>query len=85
MNRPVRPTRRRRLAAALGLSLLALVLYLGTFVVSYEDLFRRDDPLLRSDVARLAPARVEKVDDAREVEQLKAVLEDARVRGLKVS
>ena len=52
---------------------------------SYEDLFRRNDPLLRTDVARLTPARVEKVDDAREVEQLQAVLKDARARGLKVS
>ncbi|HEX2218852.1 MAG TPA: FAD-binding oxidoreductase [Gemmatimonadales bacterium] len=81
----VRPKRRARLAAALGVVLLALALYLGTFVVSYGDLWRRDDPLVRSDVARLEPARVEQVDAARNVEQLTAVLRDARARGLKVS
>ena len=80
----VRPTRRGRFALA-GLILVALLLYLGTFVVSYGELFRRADPLLAADVARLAPARVEKVDDAREVEQLQAVLRDAKERGLKVS
>src|SRR5919199_4035132 len=82
---PARPGRRRRLGAVLGLTLAALVLYLSTFVVSYGDLFRRRDPLLAADVARLAPARVAEVDDAREVAQLQAVLKDARARGLKVS
>src|SRR5919108_452278 len=79
------PKRRARLAAAIGAVLLALALYLGTFVVSYGDLFRRDDPLVRADVARLEPTRVAKVDAARDVEQLRAVLQDARARGLKVS
>ncbi len=82
---PTRRPGRRRLAAALGLLLLALGLYLGTFVVSYGDLLRRDDPLLATDVARLAPARVERVDTASEIDQLRAVLRDARSRGLKVS
>ncbi len=85
MNPAVRSNRRRRLAAALGLLLLAVVVYLGSFVLSSGDLFHRDDPLLRSDVARLAPARIERVDDAREVAQLQTILEDARKRGLKVS
>ena len=75
----------RRLAAAGGLLLLALALYLGTFVVSYEDLLRRDDPLVAMDVARLAPARVARVDAVHEIDQLRAVLRDARERGLKVS
>jgi decaprenylphospho-beta-D-ribofuranose 2-oxidase len=81
----LRPSRRRRLALALGILLLAFVLYLGTFVVSYGDLFRRDDPLVATDVARLGPARIARVDDAREIEQLQAVLRNARERGLKVS
>jgi FAD/FMN-containing dehydrogenase len=80
-----RPTVTRRLAAALGVLLLALGLYLGTFVVSYGDLLRRDDPLVAVDAARLAPARVERVDEVREVDQLRAALRDARERGLKVS
>ncbi|HUF34832.1 MAG TPA: FAD-binding oxidoreductase [Gemmatimonadales bacterium] len=83
--RAVGPTGRRRLTAALGLILLALVLYLGTFVVSYGALFRPDDPLAASDVARLDPARVDTVHDATELEQLRAVLREARARGLKVS
>jgi decaprenylphospho-beta-D-ribofuranose 2-oxidase len=79
------PKRPARLAAALGIVLLALGLYLGTFVVSYGDLLRRDDPLVRSDVARLEPARVVQVEEARDVERLRAVLRDARARRLKVS
>ncbi len=79
------PKRRARLAGALGIVLLALALYLGTFVVSYGDLLRRDDPLVRADVARLEPARVVQVDEARDVEQLRAVLRDAQARRLKVS
>lgn len=65
--------------------LLAVVLYASTFVVSYGDLLRRQDPLLAADVARIAPARVAAVATARDVEQLQAVLGDARRRGLKVS
>ena len=80
-----RPIRRRRLSAGLGLAVVALLLYLGTFVVSYGDLLRRDDPLLRTDVARLQPARVARVDQARDIAQLQAVLADARARGRKVS
>jgi hypothetical protein len=75
-----------RLTAALALAaLLALALYASTFVISYGDLLRTDDPLLATDVGRLAPARVERVDEVREIEQLRAVLRDARERGLKVS
>ena len=78
-------TTSRRVTAALAAVLLALILYASTFVVSYSDLFRANDPLLVTDVARLAPARVEGVNDVREVEQLRAVLRDAKARKLKVS
>ncbi len=75
-----------RLTAALAsVVLLALALYASTFVISYGDLLRGDDPLLATDVGRLAPARVERVDQVREIEQLRTVLRDARERGLKVS
>jgi decaprenylphospho-beta-D-ribofuranose 2-oxidase len=84
--KPGRPARPARVIAGLTLAaLLALVLYASTFAVSYGDLLRADDPLLAADVARLAPARVERVERLREVEQLRAVLRDARERGLKVS
>jgi FAD/FMN-containing dehydrogenase len=81
---PVRRSRRRRLVVGLVL-VLAFAAYLGSFVTSYGDLLRRHDPLLRMDVARLDPVPVARVDDARGVEQLQAVLRDARERGLKVS
>ena len=76
---------RGRVAAASGSLLLALVLYLSTFVVSYGDLFRRSDPLLATDVARLDPVRVDRMAAAHDVQQLQAVIRDARARGLKVS
>lgn len=75
-----------RLIAALAVAaLLALAFYASTFAVSYGDLLRADDPLLAADVARLAPARVERVDQLRELEQLRAALREARERRLKVS
>ena len=40
---------------------------------------------MRTDVARLTPARVKRVDDVHELEQLRAILRDARQRNLKVS
>jgi decaprenylphospho-beta-D-ribofuranose 2-oxidase len=82
--RPGRLTAVRVAAAALA-ALLALVLYASTFVISYGEVFRRGDPLLRTDVARIAPARVQKVTDTRDVDQLRAVLRDAKARKLKVS
>lgn len=78
--------RRLGFTAALAAAvLLALAFYASTFVISYGTLFRPDDPLLAADVARIAPARVERVDDVREVEQLRAIVRDAKARGLKVS
>jgi decaprenylphospho-beta-D-ribofuranose 2-oxidase len=75
-----------RLTAALAtVVLVALAFYASTFAISYGDLFRSEDPLLATDVGRLAPARVERVDEVREMEQLRAALRDARQRGLKVS
>jgi decaprenylphospho-beta-D-ribofuranose 2-oxidase len=81
------PTRRlgRSIALALAAALLLLIAYASTFAVSYGDLFRSDDSLLATDVARLAPARITQLEHARDVEQLRAVIADARARGLKVS
>ncbi len=70
------------LAAA---ALLALALYASTFVVPYGDLLHAADPLERTDVARLTPAQVERVEQVHGVDGLRAVLQDARTRGLKVS
>jgi len=79
---------RHQVALGAAAVLLGLALYASTFVVSYGALFRSRDPLLAADVARLAPARVARVarvEHVRAVEQLQAVLCDARERGLKVS
>jgi FAD/FMN-containing dehydrogenase len=74
------------LAAVFGAGILiAMLIYASSFIISYGELLRSHDPLVRSDVARLAPARVERVDQVRRVEQLGAVLREARERKLKVS
>ncbi len=62
-----------------------LLFYASTFVVEYGEWFRRRDPLVREDYSRLEPARVAAVDTVRRVEELRAVLADARSRKLKVS
>jgi decaprenylphospho-beta-D-ribofuranose 2-oxidase len=80
-----RPSARRLVRVVLLLALLALISYASTFAISYGDLFSTADPLVRTDVARLAPARVDRVDSVRELEQLRAVLREARQRKLKVS
>jgi decaprenylphospho-beta-D-ribofuranose 2-oxidase len=74
-----------RVAVAAAAALIALALYASTFVISYGELFRRGDPLLRTDVARIAPARVQGVTDTRDVDQLRVALRDAKARKLKVS
>ncbi len=83
--RPGRLTAGRLTAALAAGVLVALALYASTFVLTYGDLLRAEDPLVRTDLARLAPTRVERVEAVREVEQLRAVLREARQRRLKVS
>jgi decaprenylphospho-beta-D-ribofuranose 2-oxidase len=75
----------RSIALALAAVLLGLIAYASTFAISYGDLFRSADTLVAADVARLAPARITQLEHARDVEQLRAVLAEARDRGLKVS
>jgi decaprenylphospho-beta-D-ribofuranose 2-oxidase len=75
----------RKILALATLVLTALVLYASTFVFSYGDLLGTEDRLLRTDVARLAPARVARVDSVHELEQLRGILREARKRRLKVS
>src|SRR5438093_83337 len=86
MRRPDWLSTRGRVAAAVAAAaLLALALYASSFVVSYSDLLHADDPLQRTRGARLAPARVERVAEIRGIDDLRAVLRDAKARGLKVS
>ncbi|HEY7193170.1 MAG TPA: FAD-binding oxidoreductase [Gemmatimonadales bacterium] len=77
--------RTRRLALGVIAVLLALLAYASTFAIPYGDWFRSSDPLLATDVARIAPAHIAGLEHARDVEQLRAVLRDARARHLKVS
>ena len=83
--RPSRAAAVRLTKALAVFVVLAVAVYASTFVVPYGDLLRKDDPLLRTDVARLSPARVQHIDDIRAVEQLRSVVLDAKRRGLKVS
>ena len=61
------------------------MLYASTFVVPYNQLLRNVDPNIITDVARLYPTKVVTVDRPTRIEQLQAVLADARTRRLKVS
>ena len=78
-------TVRRRLAAVVAAVVLALAVYASTFVVTYGDLLRTEDPLVRTDEARLRPARVARVETVHGVDQLRAILGEARRSRLKVS
>ena len=75
----------RRLTKLAGAAVLAALLYGSSFVVDWGSPFRTNDPLLRTDVARLVPARIARVDDVVTVEQLRSVVRDARAKELKVS
>lgn len=85
-NRVLRRLRIGRLVGTLAAALvLVLAAYSSTLVFDYGAPLRRRGPLERTDVARLLPARVERVASAPDVAQLQTVLREARERGLKVS
>ena len=65
--------------------LFLVIAYLGSFIFSYDRILHHKDKLLITDVARLVPRKVRSVDTAHTVDDLKAVLADARQKGLKVS
>lgn len=67
-----------RSAALVSAVVLALALHARTFVISYGDLLRLEDPLVRTDVARLLAARVARVETVHGVDQLRAILREAR-------
>jgi decaprenylphospho-beta-D-ribofuranose 2-oxidase len=82
-NRPIRLWSIR--LAAVGAVVIAILGYASTFVVSYDRLFRADDPFIVTDVARLSQARVTRIDAIRGVEDIRAALLDAARSGLHVS
>ena len=75
----------RLIATLVVLGVIGLAAYASTFAFSYAELFRRDDPLVRTDVARLLPTRVDRVEHVRDVQHLQAIVKDATQQGLKVS
>lgn len=75
---------KKKLYLSLGL-LLIILLYAGSFVFSYSRILKSNDPLLITDVARLIPLKVHRVDTLDNVEDLKKVLAEAREKKLKVS
>src|SRR6266516_665450 len=82
----MRMTRRAALVAGVPVTiLLLLAAYASTFVVSYDRLFRKQDPLLATDVARLLPTHVMRIDRAQRIEQLQSILREANAKGWKVS
>jgi len=78
-------TRRRRLAFGLVGALALGLLWLSTFIVEYDRWLLKADPLSRPDVARLLPAKVGRVERIHDVEQMRALLKEAKEKGLKVS
>jgi len=74
--------KKRFIFAGIG---VVLLVFLGSFIFSYDRLWELEDPLLFADVARLTPTRVQEVRTVRTVDELKTALADARARGLRVS
>lgn len=62
-----------------------ILLYASSFVFSYSQILKDNDPLLITDVARLIPTKVHRIDTHDNIENLKQVLAEARERGVKVS
>lgn len=75
---------RKKLYLLLSL-FLVIILYLGSFVFSYSRILKSNDPFLITDVARLIPLKVHRVDTLDNVDNLKKVLAEAREKKLKVS
>jgi FAD/FMN-containing dehydrogenase len=78
-------TVRRRLALLGAILLGGTLFYFGSFAFDYGAPFRKHDPLIATDNARLDPARITSVNQLETVEALQAALADARTKGLKVS
>lgn len=86
MSRPASgQSKGRRTLVLVAAILSALLVYAGSFVVSYEQWLQTPDPLLAADAARLNPQRIAQLDVIHDIGQLRTVLSDARQRGLKVS
>lgn len=67
------------------LLLILILLYAGSFIFSYSRVFMSKDPTLITDVARLMPIKVRRVDTHNNIDDFKKVLSEAREKKLKVS
>jgi len=81
----MRLPRVRPLGWLIAAALVVLLAYLSTFAVDYGAWLGSSDPLVARDVAGIAPAPIARLEHARDVAQLRVVLQGARSRGLKVS
>jgi decaprenylphospho-beta-D-ribofuranose 2-oxidase len=78
----------KRTALLVGIPITIIVVlaaYASTLVISYDRLFQKHDPLLVTDVARLLPTTVMRIDRVRRLEQLQSILREANAKGWKVS
>jgi FAD/FMN-containing dehydrogenase len=75
----------RKALIAILLVLVALAGYASTFIVSYDRIFRPPAPGRFADLAHIESAIVHEVVRPRKVEQLVALLQEARQKRLKVS
>lgn len=69
----------------LWIGLILLFGYLGSFIISYDSLLEKFDPLIFSDVARIEPEKVERVDNANSTEQLQRIIQEAQKTWKKIS
>ncbi len=74
-----------RVGGVLLFLMIVLVAYASTFVISYGRLFQNDDPLIATDISRLLPTKVLRIDKPHKVEQLQAALREAHDKNWKVS
>src|SRR5687767_12630913 len=62
--------------------LLLVIVYLCSFIFSYDRILHNRDELLITDVARLVPIKVHSVDKLNTTEDLKRIIADAKKKGL---
>src|SRR5688572_14953718 len=74
----------RRKLLAWGVA-LAAALFVGSFLYSYDRILRPPAPGFASDVARLTPTKVQRIEVIRSEDDLQRVLAEARAQKRKIS
>lgn len=75
----------RKILWVIGAVFVLLVLHLSSFVISYGEIWRDNNPLKVTDVSRLQPINVMKIERATKIEQLQMIVKEANEKGWKVS